>query len=75
MKELFTNRKSLFLLAVGLFAPFLAFISNAQPPPDPPPPPLAAPITGLSIAIVILGCIGYGAYTIYKKNAKKVKVA
>ncbi|CAF0728556.1 unnamed protein product [Rotaria sordida] len=49
-------------------------VSLAQPP-DPPPPPLVAPITGAAIAIVILGCVGYGVYTIYKKNSKKVKTA
>jgi hypothetical protein len=74
MKRIFTNTKSLALLLTGILAPFTGNVLMAQPP-DPPPPPLNASIAGAAIAIVILGCVGYGVYTIYKKNSKKVKTA
>jgi hypothetical protein len=74
MKRLFTHKKSLVLTIAGITAPFLASVSLAQPP-DPPPPPLVASVTGAAVAIIILGCVAYGAFNIYKKNNKKEKLA
>ncbi len=76
MKIFFTNKKALTLTVFAFIAPFLANFSLAQGgPPDPPPPPEVASIAGIAAAILILASVGYGAYTIYKKNSKKVKVA
>jgi hypothetical protein len=75
MNRIFTNKKSLLLLLTGILAPFSPGVLMAQPPPDPPPPPEVASIAGAAIAIIILGCVGYGVYSIYKKNSKKVKTA
>lgn len=74
MNRIFTNKKSLVLLLTGILAPFTGSVLMAQPP-DPPPPPEVASIAGAAIAIVILACVGYGVYTIYKKNHKKIKIA
>lgn len=74
MNKIFTDKKSLVLLLTGILAPFTGSVLMAQPP-DPPPPPEIASIAGAAIAIVILACVGYGVYSIYKKNHKKVKAA
>lgn len=72
MKKLFTNPKALVALAAGIIGPQVINISMCQPP-DPPPPPEGLPLTGASIAILILACVGYGVYDIYKKNYKNKK--
>ena len=72
MNRIFTNKKSLVLLLTGILAPFTGSVLMAQPP-DPPPPPEIGSITGAAIAFIILSCVGYGIYSIYKKNYKKVK--
>ena len=74
MKKLFTNPKALALMALGLLGPQAVTVMQAQPA-DPPPPPLVATISGVSLAIIILSCVGYGVYTIYKKNHKTAKAA
>jgi hypothetical protein len=74
MKTLFIYKKSLVLTIVGIIAPFLASVSLAQPP-DPPPPPVVASIEGAALAIIILVCVGYGAYNIYRQNNNNEKVA
>lgn len=71
MKRLFTNSKALALLVLALVGPQAFTVLTAQPA-DPPPPPVTATITGVSMAIIILACVGYGVYTIYKKNHKAV---
>lgn len=61
------NNKKLALLLCGLIAPQLINVSLSQPPPPPPPPELV-PLTGITIAVVILAAVGMGVYTIYKQN-------
>lgn len=72
MNKIYTNPKALIALVAGLIGPQVINISMCQPP-DPPPPPEGLPLTGASIAILILSCVGYGAYNIYKKNYKGKK--
>ena len=71
MKKIFTKNRALTLTVFAFLAPFLAKFSFAHPN----PPPEVASIAGIAVAIMILASVGYGAYTIYKKNSKKVKAA
>lgn len=72
MKKENNNLLKGLLFVAFIIAPQVINVAFCQPPPPPPPPELV-PLTGFSLAVIILTAVGYGAYTINQKTKKKVK--